>query len=180
MSAPRILGMCGVARSGKDTVADYLVAKYGFVKHSFATPIRQFVAHILGTHPRTLERTKERPIPWLGGKTPRYLMQTVGTEWGRGMIDPDLWVKSCFHRAQRDIDAGRCVVICDVRFPNEADAVHAHGGQVWAMNRPGAGTASAHASEAVPLHLADRTISNPGSVAELYAAVDAAMAEVAP
>ena len=36
-----IIGLSGYAQVGKDTVANYLVEKYGFVKVSFADPIRE-------------------------------------------------------------------------------------------------------------------------------------------
>ena len=41
-----IIGLSGKKRVGKDTVADYLVSKYGFIKYSFADPIKA-VAKIL-------------------------------------------------------------------------------------------------------------------------------------
>ena len=36
-----IIGLSGYAQVGKDTVANYLVENYGFVKVSFADPIRE-------------------------------------------------------------------------------------------------------------------------------------------
>lgn len=174
--AARLIGLTGVARSGKDTAADFLVREYGFVKHSFAAPIREFVARVLGLDLGELEACKESPVHWLSGKTPRYLMQTIGTEWGRDTIDPELWVKSCFERAKRDMSAGRSVVICDVRFDNEARALQGTGGEVWRMVRPGAGTTSVHASEAgVDPRLVTETFVNDGTVRELYRAISGAL-----
>lgn len=175
-TTPRLIGLTGVARSGKDTTADYLVRERGFVKHSFAAPIREFVARILGMTLAELETAKEQPIQWLPGQTPRRLMQTIGTEWGRDSVDPDLWVKSCFERVRRDMAAGRSVVICDVRFDNEARALKKLGGQVWRVTRSGAGTASAHASEAgVSDVLVDRFLANSRAVGDLYELVDGAL-----
>jgi hypothetical protein len=173
-----ILGLTGLARSGKSTVASYLVSHHGFVEHSFAAPIRQFVAHILGTDLAGLEAGKEREVPWLGGLTPRWLMQTAGTEWGRKMIHDQLWVRSCLMRAQADVNAGRPVVISDVRFDNEAEALRAVGGQVWRIERPGAGVAgTTHASEAgVSPSLVARVISNEGTLGDLRAQVWALLA----
>ena len=91
----KIIGITGVARSGKDTLADYLVKLHGFIKLSFAAPIRAFVADVTDFPLATMEDgpEKEQPLDWLDGQTPRHLMQTVGTEWGRNMIDRDLWIK---------------------------------------------------------------------------------------
>jgi len=36
-----IIGLCGVAGSGKDTVADFLVKNHGFVKVAFADPLKR-------------------------------------------------------------------------------------------------------------------------------------------
>jgi hypothetical protein len=173
---PRLIGLTGRARSGKDTAADYLVRRYGFVKHSFAAPIREFVARIAGMTLSELEQTKELPLHWLNGVTPRHLMQTVGTEWGRDSVDQALWIKSCFARASRDLAAGRSVVICDVRFDNEAEELRRLDGQVWAITREGSGTTTAHSSEAgVALGLTRLTLVNSGPVEGLYALLDGAI-----
>ena len=37
-----IIGLTGYARSGKDTVAQILVDKFGFTRVAFADPIRDF------------------------------------------------------------------------------------------------------------------------------------------
>lgn len=42
----RIVGICGLANSGKDTVADYLVANYGFVSIHVADPLKRFVKKV--------------------------------------------------------------------------------------------------------------------------------------
>lgn len=41
-----VVGICGNAGSGKDTVADYLVAHHKFIKVSFADPMKRFARHI--------------------------------------------------------------------------------------------------------------------------------------
>ena len=172
---PPLIGLTGLARSGKDTVAAHLVQRHGFVQHSFAGPIRTFVANILGWSRDELEGGKEEPIPWLNGQTPRRLMQTVGTEWGRQMIHPHLWVESCLRRVHwsRRVER-RPVVISDVRFDNEAEAIRAAGGQVWMLVRARAGIAGSHVSEAgVRTDLVDRVIPNNASVEMLHAALDA-------
>jgi hypothetical protein len=187
---PRLIGVVGVARSGKSTIANYLVSRHGFVQHSFAAPLRAFVASILGWSLDELEARKEEPIPWLAAAsglpsipnvewivTPRYMMQTVGTEWGRKMIDADIWVKSCMARVQHDLDAGRSVVISDVRFNNEAEVIRGAGGDVWQVLRNGAGTVSKHASEnGVNPGLVTRFIPNNSTLGMLGAAIDYTLA----
>lgn len=136
-----IVGITGAKRSGKNTLADGLCQKLWLEHHSFAGPLREFVARILGWSLDELELRKEEPIDWLDGKTPRYLMQTVGTEWGREMIHPELWVRSLAHRIPER------AVISDVRFDNEARAILSRGGVVIRVVRPGTGEGDFHASE---------------------------------
>lgn len=56
-------------------------------------------------------------------KTPRELLQYVGTDVMRAHV-PDYHLLACF----TGMDFSKDNVICDVRFPNEADAIVTHGG----------------------------------------------------
>lgn len=167
-----IIGLTGRARAGKDTVAGILRDR-GFVHLSFAAPMRSFICSLLGVDLATLDRIKERPHELLGGKTPRFAMQTLGTEWGRETIAQELWVSCCIAAARRALADGNSVVISDCRFENEAEAIRAAGGCVWHITRPGAPIAeSAHKSEAgVALVSGDCAIENDGSIDELRAKV---------
>lgn len=137
-----LIGIAGAKRSGKSTLADGLSCVLGLPEASFAGPIRRFVAEILGITLVELERIKEQPIPWLDGTTPRQMMQTVGTEWGRQTVDPDLWIKSLLAR----MPPQGCIV-SDVRFDNEASAILDNGGIVFRLVRPGLVQDDGHASE---------------------------------
>jgi hypothetical protein len=168
-----IVGLAGRARSGKDTVANILRVERRFVQLSFAAPMRRFVANLLGCHVADLEQIKEDPHELLGGKTPRFAMQTLGTEWGRDTIAGDLWIRCCLAAARREAQCGHDVVISDVRFENEAAAIRAAGGVVWHISRPGAAIAeSAHRSEAgLAAAPQDETIVNDGTLEKLAARV---------
>ena len=174
-----IIGLCGLAGSGKDEVAAILSRRYRFAAISFAGPIYKAVSEITGLPPDRLKdrEQKERPIPWLG-KSPRELLQTLGTEWGRQMVRDDIWVKIAMRRASEQERYGWHSVITDVRFDNEAEVILEAGGQVWRVERPGAGLsgqAAGHPSEAgISNHLIDQVIRNAGTLDDLEEAVDAA------
>lgn len=169
----RLIGITGYKRSGKDTLARGLCQELGLQQFSFADPLRSLVAEILGISLAQLEECKETPIDWLGGVTPRHMMQTVGTEWGRNMIHPELWILSMFARMP---DTGG--VTSDVRFPNEAQQILDRGGVVLRVNRPGY-TSDGHASEiAIPDHLVTAELHNIGTPAELIEDALAVMALV--
>ena len=174
-----IIGLCGLAGSGKDEVAAILSRRWRFAAISFAGPIYKAVSEITGLSPAQMKdrEAKERPIPWLG-KSPRELLQTLGTEWGRQMVRDDIWVQIALRRVEEHQREGWNVAITDVRFANEAEAILAAGGQVWRVERPGAGLggeAGWHQSEAgIPDHLVSQVIRNDGTLADLEATVDAA------
>lgn len=153
-----IIAFTGLAGAGKSTAAFHLVAHRGFERVRFAGPLKAMMAALGLTHEQIEGREKETPCDLLGGKTPRYAMQTIGTEWGRDLIANDLWVRA-WKAAVAAIPAGVPVVVDDCRFPNEAEAVQAAGGILVRVDRPGAGTASIHASEQHALPAA-RTLAN--------------------
>lgn len=176
-----LVGLCGLAGCGKNTVATILQERRSFTPIAFADPIYAAVAAVTGLSASELaDRTvKESPLPWLG-KSPRELLQTLGTEWGRESVHQEIWVRRAMRRAVAIVGAGGHVAITDCRFENEAEAIRQAGGAVWQVRRHVAGLAGStarHASEAgVPEHLIDLRIENNGTLHDLEAAVEAAWA----
>lgn len=166
---PPVIGITGRARSGKDTVADSIVTMIGGYRYSFADPIRAMLVP-LGidmAHPYW-QANKEKVIPALNA-SPRRLMQTLGTEWGRDLIDPNIWLTLA---NQRLITVGKGMVIPDVRFENEAEWVRSRGGKIIHVHRPDAETVEAHTSEAgISPHDDDSLIINDGTLDQLRATV---------
>ena len=168
-----LIGLCGAAGSGKNTVAEFLTE---FAQIAFADPLYECVSTITGLPVDRLKdrEVKEAVMPHLG-KSPRQLLQTLGTEWGRGTVHPEIWIRIAMERAGRRPN----VVITDVRFDNEAQAIVDAGGEVWRVARPGwrclADAAATHPSEAgVSNHLIARTIDNSGSLDDLRLQLSAA------
>jgi hypothetical protein len=177
-----LIGLCGAAGAGKNTLADFLTDADGctYMQLSFADPLYECVSKITGlTVARLKDRNvKEAVIPWLG-KSPRQLLQTLGTEWGRGTVHPEIWIRIAMERAGQHLTVGRSVVVADVRFDNEAQAIVNAGGEVWRVVRSGweclAGDTVTHPSEAgVSDHLIARTIDNSGTLDELRKQIFAA------
>mgnify|MGYP001586797624 CR=1 FL=1 len=164
-----LIGIAGKAGSGKDTVAGYLCNAYGFVRYGLADPIKQML-EVLGVTPECWQpEHKEQPIgPF--GKSPRRMAQTLGTEWGRHLIHPDIWLLM----ADRFIDSAQhSVVISDVRFENEAAWIRARGGQVWHLQRPSATAVEAHTSEVgVSFRAGDGVLINDGSLSSLFQRIE--------
>lgn len=149
----RLVAFTGPAGSGKSTAAAAL-EEAGFTRVRFAGPLKAMMTAFYTNcaldpweiDARIEGERKQTPDPLLGGKTPREAMQTLGTEWGRDTLWPDLWVNAWRERVQRLLDMGISVVCEDCRFPNEAETIRALGGVVVGVyGRGGIGTE--HASE---------------------------------
>lgn len=169
MASPPIIGIAGPARSGKDTVANFIIASRGGYRYSFADPIREMVKALgIDMSEPYWQKHKEDIIPALGA-SPRRIMQTLGTEWGRQMINPNLWL---ILAQQRLLRHGAGMIIPDVRFPNEADWVRKHGGLLIHLHRPNIEEVEAHVSEnGVERAPSDALLFNTGTLEELQTAV---------
>lgn len=165
----RLIGLYSHAPgSGKSTVANML---WDYKKFSFADPLRKFSAQILSSLGYNglacLRDKKEEKIAELG-VSPRQMMQTLGTEWGRSCIHPDLWVMVAAGAVEEQLKRGRNVVIDDVRFPNEAKMIRRLGGELWLVDRPGVVYEGNHASEGALSEVEpDSLINNSGSLTQL-------------
>ena len=181
-----IMGICGPAGAGKTTVAEILCADGAGVSVPVADPLYKGLAAMFGLSEADLTDRwmKEQPIDWIG-QSPRRLLQTLGTEWGRAVVGEDIWITICLRRAAQNLQAGfRVVVVPDVRFENEALAIREAGGIIIQVTRPAgcvAGEEMRHSSEGgIDESLIDVTVHNSGSMAHLIRAVKATMEEYTP
>lgn len=176
---PRLIGLYSSApRSGKSTIASYLT-EYGFYTVPFAGPIKRMTRTFLiqlGYGPTEidhyLDTGKEEHLPGIR-TTPRHILQTLGTEWGRDCIHPEVWLMCWERAAQQSLDSGVPVVCDDLRFPNEAALIRRLGGELWTISRPGATATKPHASEGGldDYGFFDRRIINDGTLLDLHSRV---------
>lgn len=162
-SKMRLIGIAGQARSGKDTLAGYLLFNLiGWTHSSFADPLKAMLT-VIGVD---CSDDAKAVVDDVFGVTPRHMMQTLGTEWGRHMINGDIWVK-VFAR----LNAGKCVIVPDVRFENEAALVREHGVLIHLVGR--GGIEGNHVSEnAIAFKEGDIVIDNSRDLDWLHAQVD--------
>jgi len=162
-SAATLVAFTGPAGCGKTTSADILVQN-GWVRVKFASTLKE-MCRAMGMTEQMIEGDqKEKAHPMFGGQTPRHIMQTLGTEWGRKLIHPDLWVGITKAEMQRNLDAGHNVVVDDCRFENEAKCIRALGGVIVGVSGRG-GIAGDHESEYGVV--SDYVIDNNGTLEEL-------------
>lgn len=163
-----LLGLSGAAGAGKDTFGYLLRDEFGFHKAAYADRLREALytlnpvvvanARYHGMLPppdytgpvyRTLVSVIDQ-YGWEGYKNSafsidvRRLIQLMGTEVGRGIAGENVWVDATF----RDLPKDKSIVITDVRFPNEAQAIKDRGGYIAHIVRPGVeNRAGMHPSE---------------------------------
>lgn len=159
-----IIGISGKARHGKDTLAEFFV-KFGCKRISYADALKAAAREVFGfTEAQLYGEDKEKPDPfWV--LTPRDVLQRMGTEAMRRTFGDDVWVRAAFRR----MTAGGDWVIPDVRFPNEAEAVHKAGGIMIRINRRGVPAVNPHISETALDDWPDfdAVIQNNGTLGEL-------------
>lgn len=166
----KIYGITGKARSGKDLFASMLadaLKPTDVCVFAFADAIKDMLAPVLSilTPPNHSPYTfidecfdgplKETPLPSIG-HSPRQLLQWLGTEWGRQLVDEEMWIKLMQHRIDNDVADVMTYastdqvpdqiiyLISDVRFDNEAQWLN---GRVIQIIRPNTAEVAEHASE---------------------------------
>ena len=134
----RVVGVSGKSGHGKDAIAEILCERHGFIRIALADALKAGAAAIFGlSHDQLYGSTKEVVDPFWE-KSPRKLLQLLGTEAIRATFGDDTWIKAL----RRQIDTAEAnarliargpvgIVVPDVRFVNEANAVLQWGGQVW-------------------------------------------------
>jgi hypothetical protein len=180
-----IIGLAGKSRSGKDTVAAYLVEHYGFARIAFADALREAALAldpiVVADERRDLRGrvTDFRRIRlseiveahgWEEAKAIPEVRRTL-QRYGVAIrdMDPEFWIRVALSPIGY---MERPVVITDVRFPNEVDAVRSRAGLLVRVSRPGA-NGNGHISEtAIDDVPADVEIHNAGSLLDLADAID--------
>lgn len=123
-----IIGICGLQNSGKDTLANILVEKYGFKKLSYAGILKDIISILFGWPRDMIEGASKESRIWreqvdewwsnrlqIPNLTPRYILQYFGTDLFRTHFHQDIWIAS----VERQFQIYSNVVITDCRFPNE-------------------------------------------------------------
>ncbi len=135
-----LVGIIGKKGAGKSTIADFLEDEYNFVEYAFANPLKD-ICRILGAPYKSVygtQQEKEEVVESLG-VSGRQMMQQIGTELFREQfhtILPDfvlgesknIWVQLFERKLVSMKGLRRRIVVSDVRFPDEADAILRNGG----------------------------------------------------
>lgn len=174
-----IIGLSGYAQVGKDTVAQILVEEYGYTRIAFADIIKKaayVLDPIISLDGMRLQHAVEK-YGWESAKQVpevRRLLQVLGSEVGRDLIDPGLWVELTMFAVRAEDK----IVISDVRFRNEAEEIKWKHGEIWRVSRIEKDTpVNVHRSETdMDSWDFDQYVANNGTLADLHAEVAEIMA----
>jgi hypothetical protein len=171
------IALLGRARSGKDTVAARLVERHGFTRVAFADPLKRMaetVSPFVPTSPGVVVQLAPliRDVGWEYAKDRypevRRLLQWIGHTVRD--LDPEFWVRVALHSVEA---APGPVVVTDVRYPNEAEALRARGFRMVRVVRPGQDLVSSHVSEtALDRYPPDLRVLNDGTLDDLRERAD--------
>ena len=168
-----IIGLVGKKRVGKDTVADFLCEKYGFIKYGFADPIKE-IAKIMFDFSE--DETLKEVVDERWGISPREFYQKFGTEYGQFIMPEQFpkvfenidkrsfWVKRFQIWYEKNKDKN--VVITDIRFLHEYNEINDMGGYIIKIVRK-TGLEDKHISENLDIDI-PVVIENNGNVEDLY------------
>lgn len=164
-------------QAGKSTVAEYLTTQ-GYTHIKFARilkdMLRVFLANFVDDPWEYLEGDKKEVIIPELGVTTRYLMQTLGTEYGREIVHRDVWVIATLN----NLDPDKNYVIDDMRFPNEYTRLQELGFVMVKLVGRGQLTNQHQSEGQLDNYDFDYIIENSGTVGELLAKVDKIINEV--
>lgn len=163
-----IIGFCGKAGSGKSTACNFLLNKDANITElAFAKPLKDACKCIFSlTDEQVYGTLKETPLPQWDERTPRQILQYVGTDLFRKHFCDDIWIRAM--KCAIEACPTKHIIISDVRFANECDFVKSMGGIVIMITRNVAGSKSGknHASENMEGINADITIENNGTLGD--------------
>lgn len=179
-----IVGINGVAGSGKDAVGGVCRERWGCKRLAFADRMKEFALAVnpwVPIDPLLVDKLQTRgqivrlavmvdAIGWDAAKQNpevRRLLIAIGTEGGRNCLGEDIWIKQVSPLVRKD----KNYVVTDVRFLNEAEWVRNHGGIVVRVERPGYGPLVNHDSEVHGDSLWDTIIHNNGTLEDLETTV---------
>lgn len=201
----QVIGIGGKLQHGKDVVADHLVNELGWQKIGMSDALHEIMLVLNPFIPvQKIKITKRKflgikfgekgesytgviryadlveKVGYVEAKKDsevRRLLQVMGTEVGRKMIDTNIWTKAMTKKVRQAKKEGATgVIVTGIRFPNESKAIKTLEGELWWIERPGhvtAAGATTHDSEnSLSEDDFEVVIINDGTLNDLRAKVD--------
>ena len=132
-----IIGFLGRKRCGKDTAANVLINHMGFIRYAFGDPVKEVCRAMFCFNNEQLYGSKKEQVDPEWNITPRKAFQVIGTDFAQYSIYKEMpeleekvplrsfWVNRFNKWFDNQIKENNDikVVISDVRFQHEVDAI---------------------------------------------------------
>lgn len=123
-----IIGICGHKGSGKDYLANILKEYTGFKVVHFADPIKDIISDLFKISKDELNELKNSEDTKILGTNMRSILQTFGTNIMQEFCGKRIWVDLVLKEDN--------LIIADVRFQHEVDAILEKGGFIIKLDSP--------------------------------------------
>jgi len=143
-----LIGLVGINRVGKDTLAEILTKEYKFKQYALADPIKKVAKILFDFDDAQLSGCKKEEIDPRWNISPRQFYQSFGTEimqYGIYKYLPNLiekvqerffWVVKMENWVDQQRKIGNInIVISDIRFVHEASSIRRLGGVLLQITR---------------------------------------------
>ena len=168
---PKIIGLLARSRSGKDTVADYIISNYksyNIVKRRLAGPIKNAVKELYGLNDDDLESdTKDIHIQKFNC-SPREIMVQI-TKTVMDLSGIDFFTNRLYDIIEYEHTSGKpeITIIPDIRYQHDIDRIHKNNGIIIKIERNIQNVIYSNENSIENMD-ADYIIVNNGSLDELY------------
>lgn len=126
-----IIGISGKARAGKDTAFIYFSYRQ-FVRMSFADPLKELCRKMFKLSTEQTDGKLKEIVDPRYNMTPRAILIKVGNDMRA--IMPDVWVQLLIEKIKQ-LPSNSRIIITDVRYRNEAEALKSIGGYIARLER---------------------------------------------
>lgn len=177
INLPKLIGICGRRRSGKDVVANYICSQYNFENKKISDDLKSVIKILFSFTYAQLENDEKDITDKIWDITPRQTMQFLGTEVMQYKIQEllpninrNFWIKSFINKNLNN-NLSKNIVISDIRFLHEYEDLKKYDILIIRIERDNININSndEHCSETEHLQIpADIIIKNDGTIDELY------------
>lgn len=179
-----LLVIGGFATAGKDAVANFLVENHGWYKTYMSKPLETALLTLDPFVPVSKPEEVQIDVRYSALHAAvgydeskknwevRRLLQTLGTEVGRNMLDKDIWLRKVCAEVVEQQSLGKNVVVTGVRYPNELATFNRMDAYSLWVHRPGTAPINSHSSEnTLEPERFDKILENNGTLEDLENAV---------
>lgn len=179
-----VIGLHGKPRSGKDTVANYLIKKLNLKRYGPSVRVKDTTAAMFNIPRNYLDDdAKKDEYDPFWKMTYREMAQKVGKESSRDVFGDNFWMQHVGRELLvieeiNKLFPGGCngIVLADIRYASEIQWIEENTNGIVAYiirdDLPESSGKGHPAENGLPIELADIVINNNGTIDDLYKQVD--------